>query len=150
MIDTTFNSFTEDLRRRLQEPLPGEAAHQKMASSARYRLGHQTQPANAPVGGADLFLSLPKLDLPAPDSTAAVRRRSCRPDGFSGRPDGAHRRKPDPHGSARSSGRGRYSGVGCKVLGLLTELYIPPSNFYVQPVVGFSPTGPIFTPTPTK
>ena len=39
MIDTTFHTFAEDLRQRLQKPLPGEAAHQKMASTARYRLG---------------------------------------------------------------------------------------------------------------
>lgn len=37
-----------------------------------------------------------------------------------------------------------------QVLGLLTELYIPPSNFYVQPVVGVLPYRPDFYPDPRE
>ena len=37
-----------------------------------------------------------------------------------------------------------------KVLGLLTELFIPPSNFYVQPVVGILPYRPDFYPDPRE
>jgi len=37
-----------------------------------------------------------------------------------------------------------------KVLGLLTELFIPPSNFYVQPVVGVLPYRPDFYPDPRE
>lgn len=37
-----------------------------------------------------------------------------------------------------------------QVLGLLTELFIPPSNFYVQPVVGVLPYRPDFYPDPRE
>ena len=36
------------------------------------------------------------------------------------------------------------------VLGQLTELFIPPSNFYVQPVVGILPYRPDFYPDPRE
>lgn len=37
-----------------------------------------------------------------------------------------------------------------EVLGTLTELYIPPSNFQVLPVVGWSPQRPDFVPDPVE
>lgn len=36
--------------------------------------------------------------------------------------------------------------IDISVLGTLTQLYIPPSNFYVQPVVGYIPYRPDFFP----
>lgn len=37
-----------------------------------------------------------------------------------------------------------------RVLGQLTPLYIPPSNFMVYPTVGYSPTRPTFVPDPQE
>ena len=37
-----------------------------------------------------------------------------------------------------------------EVLGQLTQLYIPPSNFMVFPTLGFSPGRPTFVPDPTE
>lgn len=37
-----------------------------------------------------------------------------------------------------------------EVLGLLSSLYIPPSNFWVQPVVGFIQARPAFVPDPNE
>lgn len=35
-----------------------------------------------------------------------------------------------------------------EVLGRLSRLYIPPSNYYIQPVVGYTPAQPAFRPNP--
>ncbi len=40
--------------------------------------------------------------------------------------------------------------VDVQVLGTLSELYIPPSNFVVLPVVGFMPSAPHFVPDPAE
>ena len=36
------------------------------------------------------------------------------------------------------------------IIGRLTELYIPPSNYLVQPFVGFTSISPVFNPQPTE
>lgn len=45
------------------------------------------------------------------------------------------------------------TGVDCyadQVLGELTQLYIPPSNFHVQPFVAYSTEQPVFDPDPVE
>ncbi|QJW90092.1 CoA pyrophosphatase [Spirosoma taeanense] len=148
MIDTSFQTFTEHLRQRLQEPLPGEAAHQKMASTARYRLG--IRPNERTRRSAVLICFYPyqnSIYLPLilrPQYDGVHAGQMAFPGGRMERID---------ENLTRTALREAQEEVGIrvsdvKVLGLLTELFIPPSNFYVQPVVGVLPYRPDFYPDP--
>ncbi len=150
MLQTSFHSFTEDLSKRLQKPLPGEAAHQKMASAARYRLS--TKPNERTRRSAVLICFYPYQDsiyLPLilrPQYDGVHAGQMAFPGGRMERID---------ENLTRTALREAQEEVGIrvsdvKVLGLLTELFIPPSNFYVQPVVGVLPYRPDFYPDPRE
>lgn len=148
MIDTSFHTFTEHLRQRLQQPLPGEVAHQKMASTARYRLG--IKPNERTRRSAVLICFYPyqgSIYLPLilrPQYDGVHAGQMAFPGGRMERID---------ENLTRTALREAQEEVGIrvsdvKVLGLLTELFIPPSNFYVQPVIGMLPYRPDFYPDP--
>ncbi|MCK8494374.1 CoA pyrophosphatase [Spirosoma sp. RP8] len=150
MIDTSFHTFTEQLRQRLQKPLPGEMAHQKMASSARYRLGIRPNERTRRSAVLICFypyqnsIYLPLILRPQYDGVHA---------GQMAFPGGRMERFDE--NLTRTALREAQEEVGIrvtdvKVLGLLTELFIPPSNFYVQPVVGMLPYRPDFYPDPRE
>ena len=150
MIDTSFYSFTEDLHQRLQKPLPGEAAHRKMASTARYRLGIKPNERTRRSAVLICFypyqnaIYLPLILRPQYDGVHA---------GQMAFPGGRMERIDE--NLTRTALREAQEEVGIrvsdvKVLGLLTELFIPPSNFYVQPVVGMLPYRPDFYPDPRE
>ncbi|GAB3809375.1 CoA pyrophosphatase [Spirosoma humi] len=150
MIDTSFHTFADHLRQRLQEPLPGEAAHKKMASTARYRLG--IKPNERTRRSAVLICFYPyqnSIYLPLilrPQYDGVHAGQMAFPGGRMERID---------ENLTRTALREAQEEVGIrvsdvKVLGLLTELYIPPSNFYVQPVVGVLPYRPDFYPDPRE
>ena len=150
MIDTSFHAFTEHLLHRLQKPLPGEAAHQKMASMARYRLG--VKPNERTRRSAVLICFYPyqnSIYLPLilrPQYDGVHAGQMAFPGGRVERID---------ENLTRTALREAQEEVGIRVsdvnvLGLLTELYIPPSNFYVQPVVGVLPYRPDFYPDPRE
>lgn len=150
MIDTSFHSFTKELRQRLQQPLPGEVAHQKMASAARYRLG--IKPNERTRRSAVLICFYPYQDsvyLPLilrPQYDGVHAGQMAFPGGRVERFD---------ENLTRTALREAQEEVGIRVtdvqvLGLLTELFIPPSNFFVQPVVGMLPYRPDFYPDPRE
>ncbi|GAB4034206.1 NUDIX hydrolase [Spirosoma jeollabukense] len=150
MIDTSFQTFTEDLQKRLKKPLPGESAHQKMASTARYRLG--IKPNERTRRSAVLICFYPyqnSIYLPLilrPQYDGVHAGQMAFPGGRMERID---------ENLTRTALREAQEEVGIrvsdvKVLGLLTELFIPPSNFYVQPVVGVLPYRPDFYPDPRE
>ncbi|SOD97443.1 NUDIX hydrolase [Spirosoma fluviale] len=150
MIGTSFHTFSEHLHQRLQKQLPGEAAHQKMASTARYRLG--IKPNERTRRSAVLICFYPyqnSIYLPLilrPQYDGVHAGQMAFPGGRMERID---------ENLTRTALREAQEEVGIrvsdvKVLGLLTELYIPPSNFYVQPVVGVLPYRPDFYPDPRE
>ncbi|WP_080057381.1 NUDIX hydrolase [Spirosoma aerolatum] len=150
MLQTSFNAFTENLQQRLQQPLPGEAAHQKMASAARYRLGIKPNERTRRSAVLICFypfqnsIYLPLILRPQYDGVHA---------GQMAFPGGRMERFDE--NLTRTALRESQEEVGIrvsdvKVLGLLTELFIPPSNFYVQPVVGVLPYRPDFYPDPRE
>ena len=150
MVSTPFHTFTNDLRQRLQRPLPGETAHQKMASTARYKLG--IKPNERTRRSAVLICFYPyqhSIFLPLilrPQYDGVHAGQMAFPGGRVERID---------ENLTRTALRETQEEVGIrvsdvKVLGLLTELFIPPSNFYVQPVVGVLPYRPDFYPDPRE
>ena len=150
MTDTLFRSFTEDLHRRLQQPLPGEKAHTRMAAESRYRLGIKPNERTRRSAVLICFypyqntIFLPLILRPQYDGVHA---------GQMAFPGGRMERIDE--NLTRTALRETQEEVGIrvsdvKVLGLLTELFIPPSNFYVQPVVGVLPYRPDFYPDPRE
>lgn len=150
MIDTSFSAFTEDLYQRLQRPLPGEDAHRKMASSSRYRM--TIKPNERTRRSAVLILFYPyqnSIWLPLilrPQYDGVHAGQMAFPGGRAERTD---------RDLIQTALREAQEEIGIRVtdvrvLGKLTELFIPPSNFYVLPVVGVMSHKPDFYPDPRE
>lgn len=147
---TLITALTDHLRKRLQEPLPGEAAHRLMASSARTKLG--IVPNERTRRSAVLICFYPyqnRIFLPLilrPQYDGVHAGQMAFPGGRMERID---------ENLTRTALREAQEETGIRVadvqvLGLLTELFIPPSNFYVQPVVGVLSYRPDFYPDPRE
>lgn len=150
MIHTAFPDFTAHLRQRLQQPLPGESAHRLMASSARTKLG--IRPNERTRRSAVLILFYPYRDaiyLPLilrPQYDGVHAGQMAFPGGRMERTD---------RDLIQTALREAQEEIGIRVqdvtvLGPLTELFIPPSNFFVQPVVGTLARRPDFYPDPRE
>lgn len=150
MLHSPFTQFATHLQQRLQQPLPGEAAHRTMASSARTRLG--IRPNERTRRSAVLILFYPyqnSIYLPLilrPQYDGVHAGQMAFPGGRMERTD---------RNLTQTALREAQEEIGIRVqdvtvLGQLTELFIPPSNFYVQPVVGTLPNRPDFYPDPRE
>jgi 8-oxo-dGTP pyrophosphatase MutT (NUDIX family) len=146
------HNFIAQLRTRMNEALPGQEAQYKLAPSTRNR---PVDPWIIPAGSvtsAVLLLLYPHEDalhLPlmvrTPDHTVHSRQVSL--------PGG--RTEPTDANPIETALREAQEEVGVspdqiEVLGKLTPLYIPVSNFYVQPVLAFIPHKPQFYPDPKE
>jgi 8-oxo-dGTP pyrophosphatase MutT (NUDIX family) len=142
--------LTAHLHQRLQQPLPGEAAHRLMASSARTRLN--VRPNERTRRSAVLILFYPyqnTIYLPLilrPQYDGVHAGQMAFPGGRMERTD---------RDLVQTALREAQEEIGIRVqdvtvLGQLTELFIPPSNFYVQPVVGTLAARPDFYPDPRE
>jgi len=130
----------EPLARELLKPLPGEDAQYRMAPSYRPRLNHEEILKHQPkLGGVMLLLYDKSGEL---NIVFTLRKQY----------DGVHSGQMSFPGGKKDIGDNdmietalretkEEIGVGrekIKVMGKLSELYIPPSNFLVYPVVGFA------------
>ena len=137
MNPAAFESYVSFLRRTLLEPLPGMEAQLSMAPVGRF--GHNYDPAPPEARcGAVLLLIFPN---PGGISLPLIKR----PEGFSvhsgqiALPGGGHE-QPE-HFPVETALRETEEEIGVPqeavtVLGVLTPLYIPPSNYSITPVVG--------------
>jgi 8-oxo-dGTP pyrophosphatase MutT (NUDIX family) len=145
-----FNDFINHLQSQLRLPLPGPEAHLKMASASRLRF--KAQPNEKTRRSAVLILFYPHRD----QILAPLILRPKYDGVHAGQmafPGGRYE-KTDEH-LIRTALREAQEEIGIKaadvkVLGKLTELFIPPSNFFVQPVVGTLPYKPDFYPDPRE
>ncbi|MDI9858205.1 NUDIX hydrolase [Flectobacillus roseus] len=147
---TDFNHFIDNLRQRFTLPLPGESAHIRMASSSRlkFKLGPNEKTRQSAV----LILFYPhegKIYLPL------ILRPAY--DGVHGGqmafPGG--RKEREDENLIRTAMREAQEEIGVrltdvKILGEISKLFIPPSNFYVQPVIGYMEKRPEFYPDPRE
>lgn len=148
---TDFTTFIDKLKIRLQQPLPGLTAHSVMASETRLKL-KMPSPNERTRESAVLILFYPS------DNQVFIPL-ILRPqyDGVHGGQmafPGGRAEKEDEH-LERTALREAQEEIGVRVsdvtvLGKLTKLFIPPSNFYVQPVVGFMTHKPDFYPDPRE
>jgi 8-oxo-dGTP pyrophosphatase MutT (NUDIX family) len=146
MPSETFSLFVNQLTEKLTNPLPGEAAHQIMQASSKMRLSYT--PNNRTRKSAVLILFYPYQNQiyfplilrPAYDGVHS---------GQVAFPGGRY--ELSDKNLVRTALREAQEEIGLrltdvKVLGTLTELFIPPSNFFVLPVIGYIPYRPDFFP----
>ena len=141
------NALTDRLVQRLAEPLPGREAQFRMASSFRAPQGYVPDLSTARMGGVLIALF---------EDEGVVRTVLMKRPDY----DGTHSGQVSFPGGKKELGdadivatalREAYEEVAMptmdvEVIGQLTELYIPASNFLVHPVVGILRQVPILKP----
>ncbi len=147
--------FIDNLRARLRHPLPGRAAQYEMASLRRLQeLGDMPlPPADARV--ACVLHLLHRRDEHDEWRTVLIQRTANPRDRHSGQisfPGGRWEESDGPDLAAAAL-REAHEEIGVsplevELLGRLTELYIPVSNFVVHPFVGRLLGAPVFRPQP--
>ncbi len=146
----TFSEFSTSLSQRLQEPLPGELAHQKMAAGGKARIKMQPNERTRQSAVLILFYEyLGNLYLPLilrPKYEGVHGGQMAFPGGRMERTD-----KSLIHTALREAQEEiGIKASDVKILGSLTKLYIPPSNFWVLPVIGTLSYRPDFYPDPVE
>lgn len=142
-----FDAFIQHLGKRLQEPLPGEEAQFRMA--VIHRRTTMSPPEDVRIASV-LALFYPKdeethlvlIERPAVNANDPHSGQLSFPGGKFELED------PDYRYTAL---RETQEEIGVdpeaiQVLGRLSELYIPVSNFLVHPFVGYTPERPHFVP----
>ena len=147
-----FKFFIDELTLKLGKPLPGREAQMRMAPLERKLLKDFIPPGITPRVGAVMVLLFPKDDIPH----FVLIERATYPGVHSGQISfpGGQVDKNDPN-MEYTAIRETKEEIGInetslEVLGGLSDLYIPPSNFHVHPFVGFIPETPAFIPDPRE
>jgi 8-oxo-dGTP pyrophosphatase MutT (NUDIX family) len=138
--------FVQQLTARFTEPLPGTQAQFKMTHSMRV---HSIAPPTDAKVAAVMLLLYQKNER---WHTALIRRVTT------GHPDDKHsgqvsfpggKQEPNDKNMAYTALRETHEEIGIpmqtiQLVGQLTELYIPISNFLVYPFVGYTAIAPTF------
>jgi len=141
-------NIIEKLRKELQQPLPGEEAQYRMAPPYRPNLSkEEIMKLNPKISGV-MVLLYEKNDL----LNLVFTQRKTYDGVHSGQmsfPGG--KKDEDDADLVQTALRETEEEVGLdkseiEVIGKLSELYIPPSNFLVYPTVGFAETVSSFQP----
>ncbi len=146
-----FFTFVADLEKRLKQPLPGEMAQLLLEPSSR-RKYPPLRDEDAARQSSVLLLFFPEND----QASLVFIQRNVYDGVHSGQiafPGGA--RENCDHHPADTALRETFEEIGVppekiKIIGRLTQLYIPPSNFLVQPFVGFISAKPDFSVDPSE
>ena len=150
MSHSFFDNFINDVTKKFQAPLPGEKAHAGMAVNSTLRLLARPNARTRKSAVLILFyphkgeVYLPLILRPAYDGVHS---------GQMAFPGGRY--EPTDEDLLRTAKREAQEEIGLRlndvrVLGVLSELFIPPSNFFVLPVVAYLPYRPDFFPDPRE
>jgi 8-oxo-dGTP pyrophosphatase MutT (NUDIX family) len=142
-----FTTFIERIKICFQKELPGRSAHVKMASETRLKF-NMPSPNERTRESAVLILFYPyknQIFMPLilrPQYDGVHGGQMAFPGG---------RAEKEDENLIRTAMREAQEEIGVrltdiKIIGQLTKLYIPPSNFFVQPVVGYMNCKPDFYP----
>ncbi|MEZ5040965.1 MAG: CoA pyrophosphatase [Saprospiraceae bacterium] len=143
--------FIDRLSQQLQKPLPGRPAQYSLAHAGRQ--DNMAVPPDAKLAGV-LVLFFPKA---GEWHLVLIERTSRYPnDRHSGQisfPGGRH--ETSDQTLLETALREAAEEVGIipqqvNILGALSDLYIPVSNFHVHPHVGFTTDVPLFIPQPAE
>ncbi|MCE7061077.1 CoA pyrophosphatase [Dyadobacter sp. CY343] len=146
----SFSLFTEQLAKKLKYPLPGDSAHKLMQASSKLRLTFKPNSRTRKSAILILFyphqneIYFPLILRPAYDGVHS---------GQVAFPGGRY--ELTDKDLIRTALREAQEEIGLrlndvKILGILTELFIPASNFYVLPVIAAMPYRPDFYPDPRE
>ena len=147
-----FNEFITSLRVKLMQPLPGAASQMLMASMRRVMEHGRTKVPDGVKKGGVLVLLYPS------DGKIFIvfMKRTEYPGVHSGQvsfPGGGW--EPGDESMTKTALREAEEEIGVdqktvNILGQLSDLFIPPSNFLVTPVVGYTEQRPAFIPDPVE
>lgn len=148
----SFVQFIEVLYQRLKQPLPGRDAQLKMASLVRIqKLIKSGVPKNA-IRSSVLILLYPYQDtigmvlMLRPQYQGIHSGQISLPGGKSELSD----KDPGDTAMRESMEEIGINPAQIKLLGKLTDLYIPPSNYLVSPFIGYQEKNPKFHANPTE
>jgi 8-oxo-dGTP pyrophosphatase MutT (NUDIX family) len=148
-----FADFTNRIKEELEKPLPGLATQLTMTSSFRLREIMDFRTPEDAILSSVLILLYPGEDS-APTFVVMLRPQY----------DGVHSGQVSLPGGKQEISDGdllrtalretsEETGIDTSevdVLGKLTDLFIPPSHYLVQPFVGALPYRPLFRPQPEE
>ncbi|AHM63449.1 NTP pyrophosphohydrolase [Flammeovirgaceae bacterium 311] len=144
--------FIHALKNRLQQPLPGIRAQALMSPQLEQDARFKLQPRPDARQGSVLLLLYPQQNtiwLPLMQRPQYQGHHSGQVSlpGGKWEPGDTDRLQTALRETEEEMGIPRQ---GVQILGTLSELYIPPSNFVVLPVVGYMPSAPAFVPDPAE
>jgi len=145
------DQLAKQLAERLQHPLPGREAQFRMASSFRIPEGYMPDMSSARLGGVLIALF---------NDGGTVRTILTKRPAYQGAHSGqvsfpGGKKEPSDTDIIATALRETQEEVGIapiavQIIGQLTELYVPASNFLVHPVVGVLSALPLLTPDPRE
>lgn len=144
-------SFIDRLQQQLHQPLPGVGAHQRLMPEIRRRFP-ETPDLSAAIPSSVMVLFFEQAN----DIRLVFIQRPFYNGVHSGQiafPGG--RAEITDADTCQTALRETEEETGIsakeiKVIGHLSDLYIPPSNFLVHPFVGYLPHEPHFVPDPVE
>lgn len=147
-----FTGLMDELNRQLKEPLPGPEAQLRMVSLPRIRQMMTGMLPGKPKPSSVLLLLYPHHDEVY---TVFIRRQQYNGvhSGQISLPGG--QREKEDLDAEQTALREAHEEIGIdsgsvRILGKLTNLYIPPSNFMVSPFVGYMNVRPVFVIDPAE
>ena len=150
--DFSFDSFAPKLRNAMQLPLPGEEAQYRMSPMGRPKRAAAMARIPNPKLSAVLVLFYPFEG----HTHMVLMLRNAYPGVHSGQVSFPGGKKEEIDASLMMTAlREAEEEVGVvpnsvEVLGQLTEVYIPPSGFLVEPYVALASDRPNFQPDPSE
>lgn len=146
------NKITEYLEFRLKKELPGLEAHRQMASYVRITAKDALEKKLKVKLSAVLILLYPENNniytvlMQRPKSNGVHSAQMAFPGG---------RKEPEDINLGFTALREAEEEIGIDakkitLLGSLTHIYIPPSNYIVAPYIGYSNVKPAFVPNPRE
>ncbi|MCX6307094.1 MAG: CoA pyrophosphatase [Bacteroidetes bacterium] len=147
-----FTEFILLLEKRLQEPLPGKPAQLKMSSLARIQELMRFSTPEEATQSSVLILFYPTEGTIGLVLMLRPEYRGVH-SGQISLPGGKYEETDES--LIYTALREAREEIGIdptrvQIIGQLTEMYIPPSNFMVTPVVGYQATQPVFTADPKE
>lgn len=136
------NKLVFNLKKELLNQLPGKPAQEKMSPTVRFTGISYPDPSNAKASGVLLLIFPDEMGL----STVFIKRTSFGPHGGQISLPGGKREQADPS-IVSTALRETNEELGIetspiKVLGELSSLYVPNSNFNIFPVLGYLEKSP--------